>query len=477
VEQAGADVYNWDMLPRSLSALNDGAKNTFESILQRIRRRNSEAAVDVKQVPFAMLEGWEMDETGALRHSSGRFFSVEGIEVETDYGAVSRWTQPVINQSEIGYLGLIAKVFGGVPHFLMQLKIEPGNINRAQVSPTLQATKSNFRQVHRGRKPRYLEYFEKAAPHQVLVDQLQSEHGSRFLRKRNRNIIIVADGGIEEVDEHEDFCWMTAGQIKALMRLDDMVNSPARSVFSLLNIGLADSPFDGTREISGFGMALLESAKTNHSLYKMGNILSWLAGVKARTDMIVRPYPLNKMTEWRISEDEIVHKDNKFFKVIGINVSIAGREVTAWSQPVIAPVQNYLCAFIIKEINGILHFLVQAKPECGNYDVAELAPSVQCLTGKDGESGYASVPFFDYVTGANRERVLYDAAQSEEGGRFYHDRNRYMLVMADEGFPLDTPPNYTWMTLKQIYAFLRFNNFVNAQARSLLAALPYTGDA
>jgi hypothetical protein len=30
------------------------------------------------------------------------------------------------------------------------------------------------------------------------------------------------------------------------------------------------------------------------------------------------------------------------------------------------------------------------------------------------------------------------------------------------------------MTRRQLYGFLRFNNYVNAQARSLLAALPYT---
>jgi oxidase EvaA len=470
------------MLLRSLCALDDGAKNTFDSILRLIERRNSEAAVNVRRVPFDMLDGWSMDENGTLRHSSGKFFSVEGIEVEAGYGAVDRWTQPVINQAEIGYLGLIAKDFNGVPHFLMQMKIEPGNINRVQVSPTLQATKSNFRQVHRGRKPLYLEHFERASPRQILVDQLQSEHGSRFLRKRNRNIIILADGGIggDEIEDREDFRWMTAAQIKALLLMDDMVNSPARSVFSLLDIGRNVSPFDWTPAISDFGRALLESARTDHGLYTMDRILSWLTGVKARIDMTVRPYPLNRMTEWRITEDEIAHKDGKFFKVWGISVSIAGREVTAWSQPVIAPAQNYLCAFIIKEINGVPHFLVQAKPECGNYDVAELGPTVQCLVGQDGKpneyAASARAPFFDYVTGVKRERVLYDALQSEEGGRFYHDRNRYMLIMAEEDFPLDTPPDYIWMTLKQIYAFLRFNNFVNAQARSLLAALPYTGD-
>ena len=73
----------------------------------------------------------------------------------------------------------------------MQAKIEPGNVNNVQLSPTLQATKSNYTRAHQGKSPAYLEYFVNATPYQILLDQLQSEQGARFLRKRNRNIILV----------------------------------------------------------------------------------------------------------------------------------------------------------------------------------------------------------------------------------------------------------------------------------------------
>ncbi|MDR1257258.1 MAG: NDP-hexose 2,3-dehydratase family protein, partial [Spirochaetaceae bacterium] len=314
------------MLKRSLQALNDGAKHTIEDILRLVERRNREIDVHVKKIPLSMLDGWSADADGSLRHASGKFFSVEGIEVRTNSGAVPRWTQPIINQGEVGYLGLIAKDFDGVLHFLAQLKIEPGNINRVQVSPTLQATRSNFSQVHRGKKPLYLDNFRNAAPSQIIVDQLQSEHGSRFLRKRNRNIVIMAAG---DVEEQEGFCWMTAGQLKALMRIDNMVNSPARSVFSLLDFG---PPDDG------------------RGLHSFDHLLSWLTGVKSDSELVVRPYQLNRMTDWLARDGEIVHSEDKFFRVAGISVSIAGREVTSWSQPVIVPVHCYLCAFIIKEI-------------------------------------------------------------------------------------------------------------------------------
>ena len=48
-----------------------------------------------------------------------------------------------------------------------------------------------------------------------------------------------------------------------------------------------------------------------------------------------------------------------------------------------------------------------------------------------------------------------------------------MLVEVDDSFPLSVPEQYTWMTLGQIYQFLRFNNYLNIQSRSLIAALNY----
>jgi oxidase EvaA len=103
----------------------------------------------------------------------------------------------------------------------------------------------------------------------------------------------------------------------------------------------------------------------------------------------------------------------------------------------------------------------------------ELAPTGQCLLVEKDDKTNGNVPFFDYALGSPSGRILYDTLQSEAGGRFYHDQNRYMLLMADESLPPEIPEWYAWRTLRQLYAFPRFNNFVNIQALSLIAALPY----
>lgn len=103
----------------------------------------------------------------------------------------------------------------------------------------------------------------------------------------------------------------------------------------------------------------------------------------------------------------------------------------------------------------------------------EIAPTVQCLTGAVLKDTYNKPEFYDYIINAQRRQVITDTLQSEEGGRFYHEQNRSIIVEADESFPLSLPPRYTWMTLSQMYEFLQFNNYLNIQARSLLSLINY----
>lgn len=457
------------MIIRSLLT-NKNPFNSTEEIKAWIERRNREVEVKVEKIPFAEMKMWYSESDGSIHHDSGKFFSIVGIDVRTDYGSNNHWQQPIILQPEVGYLGILTKEINGVLYCLMQAKIEPGNVNCVQISPTLQATKSNYSRVHSGKSPHYLEYFVNAKPENIILDQLQSEQGARFMRKRNRNIIIKVD---EDVPVLEDFRWMTLGQIKDLMAYDNMVNMDTRTVLSGLKISDYVTPLDGMRNMSQFGRDMILSANTNHCFVSTREHLSWLTNLKARYDLLVNYCPITGMPEWKKTETEIVREDQKFFRIIGVNVTISNREVSSWCQPLVEPMQQGLCAFIIKKIDGVYHFLVQAKLECGNFDVMELAPTVQCLTGNVYAENIQKPEFADYVLNARKEQTVFDTLQSEEGGRFYKEQNRNLIVEADEDFPLELPERYTWMTLRQIYDFLRFNNYLNIQARSLISALSY----
>lgn len=450
----------------------ENSRSTLSELQSWLSLRNQGVSVSVEQIPFAVMKGWGMDSDGCIRHESGKFFSIEGIHVHTDVGTVQDWEQPIINQPEVGYLGILAKEFDGVLYFLMQAKIEPGNVNCVQISPTLQATKSNYTQQHKGRKPHYLEYFQNAQPNQVLLDQLQSEQGARFLRKRNRNIIIRVD---EDVPVYEDFAWMTLGQIKELLHHDNLVNMDTRTVLAGLDYGSFDLDEETLRKMSSFGRDMIASSRCHNGYCTMNELLSWLTHLKSNAELNVRYVPIRDIHGgWQVSDCEICRTDKKCFRVIGARVNISNREVTSWCQPLVQPMQQGICAFIIRKIDDIYHFLVHAKMECGNLDVYELAPTVQCLTGNVLDVPKEQWPaYVEYVINASPKQILYDALQSEEGGRFYHEQNRNMLVEVGDDFPIDTPADYHWMTLGQIHEFMRFNNYINIQARSLIAAIKY----
>jgi len=459
--------------------------NTFidmEGVKQWLNKQQEEVSVKVDKIRFSDMDQWFFDLTdGNLRHKSGQFFSIDGLHVKTNWGLVKEWSQPIINQPEIGFLGIITREIDGILYFLMQAKIEPGNINHVQLSPTLQATKSNYTRVHQGRKPLYLDYFLSRDRHRVLVDQLQSEQGGRFYKKRNRNIIIRVEGD-DDVPVYENFAWLTLGQIKKLMQIDNTVNMDTRTVISAIPYGDAPPGTGGSLDLpkvsptapGEFKKGMLASTLiSGKGLFDFDEILSWLADLKTKYELHVEKIPLKNVKNWVITDQQIHHEDNKYFRILPVSVEIDNREVTRWTQPLLEPAQEGLSAFIVKKIDDVYHFLVQAKVECGNLDILELAPTVQCLTGNYRDTKTGTLPFLDEVLNVEPGRVRFDTLQSEEGGRFFREQNRNMLIEAGDNFNETLPENYIWMTLAQLNTFLKFNNYLNIQSRSLLSAIDF----
>jgi len=457
----------------------DSDSMPVRNILDWIAAKNDEVKTSLEQISLEKMRAWKFEETtGNIVHESGRFFSIEGIRVDTNWGKVSAWEQPIINQPEIGFLGIITKKIDGILHFLMQAKTEAGNLNIVQISPTLQATKSNYSRVHKGNTPAFLEYFNGEKPVKILLDQLQSEQGARFLRKRNRNIIIEVPED-EELIIPVNFIWITLGQIKELIKCDNVVNMDTRSVISCIPFGSYGS--DALQNFSALNAIKSSQKNLVHSLLDseiflndFDQIISWITNLKSRFDLNVTNIPLRNVKDWIYDGSAINHKDRKYFSVIGVKVEIGNREVVSWDQPMIVPTQDGIMAFIVRRINGVYHFLVQGKLEAGNFDILELAPTVQCLTGnyRTGQNEY-SVPFLNDILDAKEKQIWYSAFQSEEGGRFFKEQNRNMIVEVGPDFSTEVPENYCWMTFSQLMTFIKFNNYLNIAARSLISAVSF----
>jgi oxidase EvaA len=116
------------------SLFNKFSIESTDSIIDWIDQCNTNTNVKLEKVDLLDLNNWNFG-PDKISHVSGKFFSILGIQIE---GHVNdqhvHWEQPIINQPEIGYLGIICREFDGVLHFLLQAKIEPGNVNKVQLS-------------------------------------------------------------------------------------------------------------------------------------------------------------------------------------------------------------------------------------------------------------------------------------------------------------------------------------------------------
>jgi oxidase EvaA len=432
----------------SAAAVGQGAGTLTKDFAGWLAERGRAVPFRVDRIPFADLDGWAFDPaTGNLAHRSGRFFTVEGLDVTSEGRTPRAWQQPIMVQPEVGILGVVAKEFGGVLHFLMQAKMEPGNPGLLQISPTVQATPSNYNKVHKGADVNYIDYFIEPGRGRILVDVLQSEVGSRFFCKSNRNMIVEVT---EDVPLRDQFCWLTAGQIGELLRRDNVVNMDSRSIFSCIPT----------------------ARPWKHALHPDTELLSWFTAVRSRRHIEATRIPLAEVSDWVRGDWSIEHVDERYFRIAAVAVEAGNREVTSWSQPLCEPIGLGVSAFVACAFEGVPHLLAHARAEAGFLDTVEFGPTVQYTPEEyAGLPDTSRPPFADLVRDAPPSRVRYDAVLAEEGGRFLNAESRYRIIEIDETeVPSPPPPDYQWVTPGQLSSLVRHGHYVNVQARSLLAA-------
>lgn len=450
-------VYSWNC--------SDSGLNSNEQIYSWIEKRNKEIKVDIKEIALDNSNFWFFDkQNGEIKNKNNAFFSIKGLRETSIVGGYEKIIEhPIILQDEIGYLGFICKKINGIIHFLVQAKIEPGNINKIQLSPTIQATKSNFTKKHGGNAPAYLEYFIDKSNYTIVVDQIQSEQSSRFYKKRNRNIIIYIDEEIETLPSHK---WMTLGQIKKFMRYDNIVNMDTRTVLSCIPFYLLAS-----YNRQDYLKSLFKDKSLYNSLININNsiipkIYSKINDYKMFNEFRRELIKLQDLRLWRFFNNEFQCASNFPFKVIFCDISIEGREVKEWSQPLFKANGDAIFGLITRVVNNKREFLIKLKHEVGCFDSIELGPTIQqeCT---DKVSDDVEQQFFRMLQ--KNEGVLFDTMLSEEGGRFYHEQNRNIIIEVNDIYV--DKRKYIWVDYGTLNKLVQINNILNIQLRNLLSVL------
>ncbi len=431
-----------------------------KSLLEWINSINKNTKVIIKKINIQEQSDWYYNKSeGQIVNKDHSFFQIMGLQKFVDGQVILE--QPVILQNEIGYLGIICHRFDGEMHYLMQAKIEPGNINKIQISPTIQATKSNFTQRHGGRKPAYLDYFINASKYHIIVDQIQSEQSSRFYKKRNRNIIIEVDEDIEVIPSHK---WMTLSQIKEFMRYDNLVNMDTRTVLSCIPV--CDAEHMGT-----LNDITLYRSMFNKESSLLPKIYQYINDYKMFDESEYRLVPLHSLKSWEMEHGTFVCSEPYSFKVIFCDIEIEGREVRHWTQPLFEATGIATFGLLTCNDSGEKKFLVKALPEVGCFDRIELAPTVQREYIHADINNAVDDLFYECIR--NGRGVKFDTLLSEEGGRFYHEQNRNVIIEIDKRDLEQLPEGYFWTDYKTLNMLVQVNNCLNIQLRNLLSVLEW----
>lgn len=441
--------------------------NTIEDVLEWIEQFNNTLTVNIVPKKLDIADFWYYDEeNGEVLNRNKSFFSIRGVREIENEKVINQ--QPIIIQDEIGYLGIICREINGILYFLMQAKIEPGNINKIQLSPTIQATKSNFTQKHGGSKPAYVDYFIAASKEAIIVDQIQSEQSSRFYKKRNRNIIIKVDEEIKVLPSHK---WLTLGQIKELMKINNLVNMDTRTVLSCIPFSAVVFNEKEEIEIEKYftDRALFKSIFNKEDRSTLIAIYNYINDYKMFKDIKSEIIPLNQLDNWEIDNLGIRCKESHNFSVIYCNIEVEGREVRNWVQPLFKAEGIATFGLFTGVEDGIRKFLIKCKPEIGCFDKIEIGPTIQLESIEEEDKDEIIKLFIELYN--KQQGILYNVILSEEGGRFYHEQNNNIIIDISVDEIEKLPPEYFWVDYKTLNLLTQINNCLNIQLRNLLSLL------
>jgi oxidase EvaA len=203
-----------------------------------------------------------------------------------------------------------------------------------------------------------------------------------------------------------------------------------------------------------------------------GDLGAWLRKMRMSLAIDTQQIPLNAVSSWVRDDWGLRHATRNYFEVAGVRVTGGGRDVAQWCQPLLKHEGLGLNGFLCAEIGGVLHFLMQAKPEPGIVGSVELAPTVSLFDYRRRAADGAAPPYLEHFLQAQESTVLHSSIQSEEGGRFWALRNHVLVVRLPAMDAVEQRDNYQWMTLAQLHQLSQGESLVNSEARTLLSCLP-----
>lgn len=249
---------------------------------------------EVELCDISQINEWSLDDERNYSHVTGRFFKVCGV-------SQNQTNSHIISQPEIGLLCIFRTKIEGRWLYLLQAKAEPGNVRPCLWAPTIQATRSNFTQIHNGKMPEYFdiydEYMSRAS--NIFCDALLPEQGHVYWQKYNRNVVLNVDYFVPK----RGYIWVP----EAFLGLPTIIEDSNSCLKSTLSLVLREK--DKSTSLRSLG--LLEYFSIGKGQVCLKQSLNFLL------------------------EPNLYFCPEYAFKFLGAKIHISGRENSSWQQPLI----------------------------------------------------------------------------------------------------------------------------------------------
>lgn len=421
---------------------------TTIAALDTVRQASLER-FSVEQIRAAEALEWELNDD-TIEHRTRGFFSVVGVDPGDSPPHV------LLYQPQAAVTGLLTTVHQGETYALLQARAEPGCVGGVQFGPTIQSTPANFLSLHGGAPPPYAAAFLTAQTGvSLLSDTTQSDLGGRYLMKSKRAVLASCGPSVPVAP---GFVWASMDLLRQAVARSTFLNIDLRSLLSMLPWGEQGRP--------ALIAPTLAAARRSLQAPVRPDVVGRLHCRTSSNAVSRRLIPLRSVPGWTLSEWGLKeHIPAQGFEVNFYRIEAHLREVSHWSQPLVACAAEGRCELACRERDGMLEVLVRSLRETGLALGWGLAPTVVCYPGNAGPPMGA----LDLLPG----HELLATVESDEGGRFFQHSSRYSLVFLDPSAddPAAKDPDLTWLTLADVKACLSTSNLCTIQLRGLLSHL------
>jgi oxidase EvaA len=235
-------------------------------------------------------------------------------------------------------------------------------------------------------------------------------------------------------------------------------------------------------DVNAFSEFKFESLRDWSKISSIADVVAWYEYFVKSSNMKVDEIPLKDCRNWFLdpSTGSMHHSSGEFFRVCGFRVTgTDAREVVGgWDQPLLAQVghDGGILGLLRKRIDGVPHYLVEAKEEPGNYNIVQISPTVQATYSnlKKAHKG-KSTNYSDIFLNPKDHpvKVIFDQWTSEDGGRLFNKRNRSMLLEYSENEQINiVSDRFKWVSLFQLkYLIANKNAIVAPHIRGILSGV------